>query len=118
MKNHKYKVILSSLIATSGICLPFVSISAISTIDTTSSQTNKEIDPLHTGKEQLKKIINTDSKLSQAQKDAFNTQVTNAKVEEDLNNIKVELEALNKLIEEVSTFSKPSISYAFKLSTK
>ncbi|MFV8473342.1 hypothetical protein [Mycoplasma sp. 4F] len=118
MKNHKYKVILSSLIATSGICLPLVSISAISTIDTTSSQTNKEIDPLHTGKEQLKKIINTDSKLSQAQKDAFNTQVTNAKVEEDLNNIKVELEALNKLIEEVSTFSKPSISYAFKLSTK
>ncbi|MFV8468978.1 hypothetical protein [Mycoplasma sp. MV126] len=117
MNNRKYKLILSSVIATSGICLPVIAISANTTNETVSAQ-GDNVDPLQASKDEITNIINTDSQLSPAQKEAFNTQVSSAKSDDELNKIKTEIDSLNKLIQEISTFTTLTTSYEYKLSTK
>ncbi|MFV8474972.1 hypothetical protein [Mycoplasma sp. Z663] len=117
MNSRKYKLILSSAIATSGICLPVISISVNTTNETISVQRDN-VDPLQTSKDEITNIINTDSQLSPAQKEVFNTQVSNAKSDDELNKIKTEIDSFNKLIQEISTFTTLTTSYQYKLSTK
>ncbi|MFV8515979.1 GA module-containing protein, partial [Mycoplasma sp. Z244B] len=115
--NRKYKLILSSVVATSGICLPVIAISASATNETVSAQ-GDNVDPLQTSKDEVTNIITADAQLSPAQKEAFNTQVSNAKNDDELNKIKTEINALNELVQEISTFDSLATSYEYKLSTK